>query len=436
MDIWMCTASIYNLVAISIDRYIAIHKPLNYPILITKFRARCIVAVVWLSSFIVCSPSFILASADKPADDKCKCTPCLLEDNILATSAPNASSSFYIPMVIVVFVYIRIYVAACDATKSLYSGTVPVTTADNNNLKNFLMHQTSALSSRNQQAPQLRMHRGSNISHGVTRQNAPIRPSDSQLPLNGQFSGSQKTSDATHELAQIVVYQRLGNNDDGFHASTLKKHNQIIKQSPKQIFSPLYSTNHGNEFKKAEKMAVTKCMKRSKSVHHRAAVSAVLSRLMRRTYRKNAACAYEKHLSLEIKAAKTVAIVTGCFIFCWLGFSILYGFAIETNPIIWSILFWLGYLNSALNPIIYTLFNREFRMCFKQLLTCNQLIFTQRSTRSRNCTSYSMVLNGTTNRIAGSFSLTSAPIKGTTNIPSSPRSTNTNNDEIIIEEMP
>uniref|UniRef100_A0A915C4J7 G-protein coupled receptors family 1 profile domain-containing protein n=1 Tax=Parascaris univalens TaxID=6257 RepID=A0A915C4J7_PARUN len=202
------------------------------------------------------------------------------------------------------------------------------------------------------------------------------------------------------------------------------------------ITHPTRSTNHGNEFKKAEKMAVTKCMKRSKSVHHRAAVSAVLSRLMRRTYRKNAACAYEKHLSLEIKAAKTVAIVTGCFIFCWLGFSILYGFAIETNPIIWSILFWLGYLNSALNPIIYTLFNREFRMCFKQLLTCNQLIFTQRSTRSRNCTSYSMVLNGTTNRIAGSFSLTSAPIKGTTNIPSSPRSTNTNNDEIIIEEMP
>ncbi|CAJ0594628.1 unnamed protein product, partial [Cylicocyclus nassatus] len=43
-DIWMCTASIYNLVAISIDRYIAIIKPLNYPMLVTKFRARCTVA--------------------------------------------------------------------------------------------------------------------------------------------------------------------------------------------------------------------------------------------------------------------------------------------------------------------------------------------------------------------------------------------------------
>lgn len=62
MDIWMCTASIYNLVAISIDRYIAIIKPLNYPMIVTKFRARIIVAVVWIGSFIICSPSFILGS--------------------------------------------------------------------------------------------------------------------------------------------------------------------------------------------------------------------------------------------------------------------------------------------------------------------------------------------------------------------------------------
>lgn len=104
----------------------------------------------------------------------------------------------------------------------------------------------------------------------------------------------------------------------------------------------------------------------------------VLTRLVRRGPRKKAGCAYEKRLSLEIKAAKTVAIVTGCFIFCWLGFAILYGlssFAIESNEVVWSVVFWLGYLNSALNPVIYTVFNREFRTCFKRLLTCNHLIF-------------------------------------------------------------
>lgn len=85
----------------------------------------------------------------------------------------------------------------------------------------------------------------------------------------------------------------------------------------------------------------------------------IVSRIMRRGPRKKAGCAYEKRLSLEIKAAKTVAIVTGCFIFCWLGFSILYGlsFVYQSNEIVWSIVFWLGYLNSALNPVIYVSLN-------------------------------------------------------------------------------
>ena len=33
--------------------------------------------------------------------------------------------------------------------------------------------------------------------------------------------------------------------------------------------------------------------------------------------------------------------------------------------------FWIGYLNSALNPIIYAYFNRDFRHAFKKLLYCD-----------------------------------------------------------------
>ena len=107
----------------------------------------------------------------------------------------------------------------------------------------------------------------------------------------------------------------------------------------------------------------------------------MITKIMRRNPRKRAGCAYEKRLSLEIKAAKTVAIVTGCFICCWLGFSILYGFSLDTNEVVWSIAFWLGYLNSALNPVIYTVFNREFRTCFKRLLTCNHLLLSGQTTQ-------------------------------------------------------
>jgi hypothetical protein len=31
---------------------------------------------------------------------------------------------------------------------------------------------------------------------------------------------------------------------------------------------------------------------------------------------------------------------------------------------------WLGYANSALNPLIYTVFNREYRKAFRRILAC------------------------------------------------------------------
>ena len=85
----------------------------------------------------------------------------------------------------------------------------------------------------------------------------------------------------------------------------------------------------------------------------------------------------KKHVSLEVKrerkAAKTLAIVTGAFIACWLPFFILALFMAifkswHFNPHLVSFFLWLGYFNSTLNPIIYTIFSPEFRVAFKRIL--------------------------------------------------------------------
>ena len=85
----------------------------------------------------------------------------------------------------------------------------------------------------------------------------------------------------------------------------------------------------------------------------------------------------KKHVSLEAKrerkAAKTLAIVTGAFIACWLPFFIMaLLMAIIPNgnfpiPLV-NFFWWLGCFNSTLNPIIYTIFSPEFRQAFKRLL--------------------------------------------------------------------
>ncbi|KAF6208815.1 hypothetical protein GE061_014556 [Apolygus lucorum] len=76
----------------------------------------------------------------------------------------------------------------------------------------------------------------------------------------------------------------------------------------------------------------------------------------------------------ERKAAKTLAIITGAFVVCWLPFFImallmpLCPESCHINEYLSSLFLWLGYFNSTLNPVIYTIFSPEFRMAFKRIL--------------------------------------------------------------------
>ena len=63
----------------------------------------------------------------------------------------------------------------------------------------------------------------------------------------------------------------------------------------------------------------------------------------------------------EARIARTILIVVGCFVFCWVPFTIVYMLQIgdtcriETGCMptaVFAVCFWLGYANSSINPII------------------------------------------------------------------------------------
>ncbi|KAL8563614.1 hypothetical protein ACOMHN_024715 [Nucella lapillus] len=75
----------------------------------------------------------------------------------------------------------------------------------------------------------------------------------------------------------------------------------------------------------------------------------------------------------ERKAARVLGIITGAFVLCWLPFfilALLYPFlplSYYVPPVLTSMFLWLGYFNSLLNPIIYTIFNPSFRKAFRKI---------------------------------------------------------------------
>ncbi|XP_003743414.1 dopamine receptor 1-like [Galendromus occidentalis] len=94
-----------------------------------------------------------------------------------------------------------------------------------------------------------------------------------------------------------------------------------------------------------------------------------------------------QHQAHDHKAAVTLGIIVGVFLFCWVPFfavNIAAPFCRGCIPdVVFKVLTWLGYFNSALNPIIYSIFNTEFRDAFRKIITTHLLVFSSCSRRDR-----------------------------------------------------
>ncbi|XP_006013849.1 5-hydroxytryptamine (serotonin) receptor 1A a [Latimeria chalumnae] len=91
---------------------------------------------------------------------------------------------------------------------------------------------------------------------------------------------------------------------------------------------------------------------------------------------KNTEAKRKMALARERKTVKTLGIIMGTFILCWLPFFIVAlvlpfcGNNCYMPVWLGAVIDWLGYSNSLLNPIIYAYFNKDFQSAFKKIIKC------------------------------------------------------------------
>ncbi|XP_060943536.1 D(1C) dopamine receptor-like [Limanda limanda] len=97
----------------------------------------------------------------------------------------------------------------------------------------------------------------------------------------------------------------------------------------------------------------------------------------RQQHRPGEEASLKSSFKKETKVLKTLSIIMGVFVFCWLPFFVLNCTVPFCDPpcvsdTTFTVFVWFGWANSSLNPVIYA-FNADFRRAFATILGCNRI---------------------------------------------------------------
>ncbi|XP_020893989.1 D(5)-like dopamine receptor [Exaiptasia diaphana] len=80
-----------------------------------------------------------------------------------------------------------------------------------------------------------------------------------------------------------------------------------------------------------------------------------------------------KRVSRDLKAAKTISVVIGTFVFCWAPFLILsvcYAYKVKIHMDVANITKWMAYTNALLNPLVYSFVDKQLRSLVIKVIIC------------------------------------------------------------------
>ncbi|XP_075994220.1 D(3) dopamine receptor [Genypterus blacodes] len=342
LDVMMCTASILNLCAISIDRYTAVVMPVLYNTTQhSRKRVLIMISSVWVLAFAVSCP---LLFGFNTTEDPMVCS-ISNPDFVIYSSVV----SFYLPFIVTLLVYIRIYVflrmrrkriTFSHASEKVPPGSTPPS------VETCLQEQTPKA---RQDLSPIRIKVESVDPPGPTKPNLLSGCLWRKRPKTGPVENSALPA------VDIQNYCSIS------HASCGRTEMEAERGEEEEEAEE----NNHNDQPPARRGCEVKELSNGRT--HTAL------RPLPHSY--NSSQRFRSMHAREKKATQMLAIVLGVFLICWLPFFVTH--ILNTHcrtcyipPALYSAFTWLGYVNSALNPVIYTTFNIEFRRAFIKILTC------------------------------------------------------------------
>nr|XP_034171748.1 dopamine D2-like receptor isoform X2 [Osmia lignaria] len=424
MDVTCSTSSIFNLVAISIDRYIAVTQPIKYAKHKNNRRVWLTILLVWAISAAIGSP--IVLGLNN--------TPDRIPDQCLFYNADfiiySSLSSFYIPCIIMVFLYYNIFKALRNRAKKaranrkpnlgdIKPGSIIENIAHTRSGYSVARFAETALGAAALVAPG--MEEPTNTASG-SNEDEDETPLDPVVVISNDKSTEFFLATVVEEAAAVAQAQLGGTQharkDSGYEgaASTTLAQEQLETNSspspnPRIASAPSSSTSSSPPPKSAIVSQTSQSKKNGAETNKQElkrlkSASALLPLQLGRTpsvlsasstckkdkknaaagsrftiYKANKASKKKREKSSakkERKATKTLAIVLGVFLICWLPFftcnimdALCTKLQANCQPGVTAFIVtsWLGYMNSFVNPVIYTVFNPEFRKAFHKLVS-------------------------------------------------------------------
>ncbi|NXJ93739.1 DRD3 protein, partial [Corythaixoides concolor] len=310
MDVMMCTASILNLCAISIDRYTAVVKPVQYQYSTGQSSCRRVslmIVIVWMLAFAVSCP--LLFGFNTTGDPSV----CSISNPIFVIY--SSLVSFYLPFMVTLLLYVRIYLVLRQRQKKRTLTRQGSRSASTKPCYVHKVRATKALPTRCQGTFSLCL----------------------PLKCSGQEMSTKRKLLAVFSLQR---YRSFCHEASLTRTPEKAQHNRLEERRK--------STKPGLE---VQRLSDGRTISSLKLAHQQPRLIQLRER----------------------KATQMLAIVLGAFIVCWLPFFLIHILnahcpSCRVPPGLYSASTWLGYVNSALNPIIYTTFNTDFRKAFLKIL--------------------------------------------------------------------